>query len=124
MQDSEVVKLEEQSITILKDNHFREVSKEKLESYLYTLMKEMCDLIYLCEMRDYYNDAFEWLISNLSRTAGIQLYSDGEVRINLTWSEIANTGSKCIFMSESELKSCNLNEVLFDELVRILLVGL
>ena len=124
MQDGDAVKLEEQSITILRDNNFREVSKDKLETYLYNLMEEMCDLIYLCELREYYVDAFEWLIANLYRTAGIQLYSDGEIRINLTWNEIADTDCRCIFMSESEIKNTNLNTILFDELMRILELGL
>ena len=123
MQDSESVKLDEQSVTIFMDNLFREISVEELKDYLYSMMQEMCDLIYLCELREYYNDAFEWLIANLYRTAGIQLYADGEIRINLTWSEIANTDCRCIFMGESEIKNCNLNTILYDELERILLFG-
>ena len=124
MQEAESVKLEEQSITILRDNRLREVSKEKLETFLFNMMEEMCDLLYLCELREYYVDAFEWLISNLYRTAGIQLYEDGEIRINLTWSEIYRTECKCIFLGSSNIKNRALDNVLFDELQRILVLGM
>ena len=59
MQDGDAVKLEEQSITILRDNNFREVSKDKLETYLYNLMEEYPYYIFLdLNILDYPEERF------------------------------------------------------------------
>ena len=72
----------------------------------------------LCNIVDYYLDAVEWLEINMYRIAGIQLYDDGEIRLNLSPEyiekdekcndELKTRLKKCTLMLKSRLKKCKI----------------
>ncbi len=100
----------------------RTVFKEKLETYLFSQMKEMSDP-YKFEIREDYKDAYEWLFLNIYRAHIIQLYSDGEIRIDIEPSEIVDN-KRCIFLKECDVENRNFDSVLYDELEMICYFGL
>ena len=110
-------------VYILCEDKVREVPKEQLEVFLFSQMEEMTDTKTIYEIRDYYRNAYEWLFINLGRTLGIQLYSDGEIRINIDPCEIVDN-KKCIFLKECDVDNRNLDGILYDELNRICDQGL
>ena len=123
MFDAERTELEKIYVTILHGEQSRGFIKEHLEAYLYDVFKQVSDLAKLEEIRDSYIDAFEWLLANLYRTAGIQLYDDGEIRINISPCDIKDN-KKCILLSESDISNRNLDSVLYDELQRLMYCGI
>ena len=115
--------LQQLFVTISKDNLVRDVVAEQLEGYIYDIMREIMNMDRMYEFRDYYLNAFEWLLANISRTAGIQLYDDKEIRLNFRPSMIED-GKKCIFLGESPMENRAFDSVLYDELERLIMIGL
>lgn len=89
------------TITIIHDTNSLVMSKHHFQNLVYYLMKQKFDVSKLGKLANKYVNAFEWILANLYRVAGIQLYSDCEIRLNLLPSEIKN-GKKCLFLMEDD----------------------
>ena len=109
-------------VTILKGDQSRKLERVKFKDFILEQMVEMPQSEKITKFKSYYINAFEWLYWNLYRASGIQLYNDGEVRINIDWS--IEIEKKCVFLSEADISDPNFDDVIYDELERLLLYGL
>ncbi len=104
-------------VAIMHGSNSINVFKEQLMTYVYTYANELCDITKMGTDKKSYLNAFEWLIANLFRTAGIQLYEDGEIRLNLSPPKIVN-GKKCLFLLKDDIQNREIDRdlymVLFD----------
>ena len=123
MSECEFIPLQQAIITIIHGTQNRSLPREHFEAYLFNQMDEMSQTDKLIQPRTDYIDAYEWLLANLYRVAGIQLYDDGEIRLNISPGEIKDN-KKCIYFLESPISNRNLDSVLYDELESIMLNGI
>ena len=110
-------------VTVSKGSMVRHLLKEQFEGYLCDFMEEIMDMDRISELREYYLNAYEWILLNLYRIAGLQLYEDGEIRINISPSKMMGN-KKCIFLKESEIENRNFDRILYDELERLIIEGI
>ena len=103
---------ENEEITLFHDKTLISLDKTQFEACFYEFMKELFDTSLIGSYSDAYVNAFEWLLANLNRTSGIQLYNDGEIRLNITPSRIEDN-KKCIFLKEDSVKDRNLDFTLY-----------
>ena len=102
---------------------FRTVEREILETYLYELAEQMTDISDMYDGSENYKDSFEWILTNLFRISGVQLYSDGEIRLNISKGFIEDD-KKCVFLRDSKVLNRKFDQVLYDEFERIFRKGL
>jgi len=89
-----------------------DVEKKKFQVIIYKFLKESCDITRVGKNNGKYMNAYEWLLSNLYRTAGIQLYSDYNIRINIIPAEV-DFEKRCIFLTDAKLIDPDLNGKLY-----------
>ena len=92
----------EETITLFNGNSQVCIAKATFEKYFYLEMKKYFDITKIGNHIDTYLNAFHWLFANLSRIVGIQLYNDGEIRLNITPSQIAE--QKCLLLKEDTVE--------------------
>ncbi len=110
-------------VTIQMGNTFRTVEREMLETYLYELAEQMTDISDMYDGSENYKNAFEWILTNLIRISGVQLYSDGEIRLNITKGFIEDD-KKCVFLKDSKVLSHEFDQILYEEFAQIIEKGL
>lgn len=110
-------------ICIIKGFSMKKMKKEELLSIMFDIAIENSDAIFPTELDrlvdDYiYYDALDWLITNIFRTAWIQLYSDKEIRLNFDrlYIILTHDEGKCVFLSEARISDMKLNELLYSTL--------
>ena len=109
------IKLEDATdviITIIHGDKCINFLKEQLESYVFFEGKKLFDTTKLGSLNDDYYNAFEWILANLYRIIGIQLYNDGEIRLNIIPSQIVD-GKKCIFLKLDSLRDRSMDNALY-----------
>ena len=113
------------TITIIRGNFIRKVNRVFLEDFILRLTQDFFDAKYIGEAKPNskdlinYINAFEWLSFNIYRTAGIELYSDGEIRLNLLL-EYTEYTKKCVFLHEAPLFDRDLDLELYSTLIDIM----
>ena len=113
------------NVTILYGNRIRHIVRCDLMEELYTLI-QYNPWPYVClgtkpDLDTHkYLDAVDWLGLNLERTAGIQLYQDGVIRLNFKWECIPMDGkNKCMFDYDAKLKDTSKTELLYHTLLKL-----
>ena len=110
-------------VTIQMGNVFRTIEREIIETYLYELAEQVTDISDMYDGSENYKDAFEWILINLFRISGVQLYSDGEIRLNISRGFIEDD-KKCVFLRDSKILNRNFDQILYDEFERMMEKGL
>lgn len=112
--------LDKEEIFLFYFDKVRKITKESFELFLSELLLKYKALIRVPDYKaDDYMDAYEWISINLHRVAGIQLYSDGEIRLNLDRSKMVSKGT-CMFLSEAPMKHHDFDNVLYEELLQFI----
>jgi hypothetical protein len=104
--------LQDPIVTIIYGESSVNVFAEQLRAYLYSTAKEKSDISLMGTLKKAYYNAFEWILANLYRIIGVQLYDDGEIRLNINPSQIVN-GEKCILLKLDEIKDRSLDNSLY-----------
>ena len=99
-------------ITLLHDCSIAYVEKRRVQGFIYKQLKESVDISKVGIITDEYPNAYAWLLANLYRVAGIQLYNDFEIRINIIPAE-ADFKKRCIFLREANLVDTHFNIELY-----------
>ena len=113
------------TITIIRGNIIRKVDRTFLEDFILRLTQDFFEAKYIGEAKPKtgdlvnYINAFEWLSFNLYRTAGVELYSDGEIRLNLLL-EFTDYNKKCVFLYEAPLFDRDLDAELYSTLIDVM----
>ncbi len=100
------------TITLFHDCSVVYVEKRRVQGFIYGHLKETIDLSKVGLITDEYPNAYAWLLANLYRVAGIQLYNDFEIRINIIPAE-TNFEKRCIFLREANLIDTHFNIELY-----------
>lgn len=116
------------SITILWGNQVKKIDRNILEDNLLKYAQDFFNERYEnpdspkieVEFLDNYLNAFEWLSFNMYRTAGIELYADGEIRLNLML-EYTDYTKKCVFLTEAPILDRGLDLDLYNKLLELMM---
>ena len=122
MNSDGIVQITQEVVTILKGNKSRDLERNEFKEFVLEQMIHMPQSDKINKFKTYYINAFEWLYWNLYRASGIQLYNDREVRINIDWS--VEGEKKCVFLSEANISDTKFDDIIYDELERLLVCGL
>ncbi len=109
---------DELTISIFYGGGFVEVLAEPFEQCINLKIHELFDVTQIGTQIDSYINAFEWLLANIYRIVGIQLYNDGEIRLNILPSRIKEN-RKCLFLKEDHIQNRELDFELYSFLVSI-----
>lgn len=107
------------TITLFHDCSVAYVERRKVQGFIYGHLKETVDLSKVGLITDEYPNAYAWLLANLYRVAGIQLYKDFEIRINIIPAE-ASFEKRCIFLREANLVDKKFNIELYCSLMQFI----
>jgi hypothetical protein len=99
-------------VTIMHGLNVTNVFKEQLLRYTYSYANQLFDITRLGAEKESYINAFEWLMANIFRVNGIQLYEDGEIRLNISPSQIKNN-KKCLFLIDDNVLNRELDGELY-----------
>lgn len=99
-------------VTIFHGCSFANVERRKFQFIIYKLLKETDDFSKVGKNKGKYINAYEWMLANMYRVAGIQLYSDYDIRINILPAE-ANYEKRCIFLTDAKIIHPELNNMLY-----------
>lgn len=116
--DDEMIPIEREErhmITVLYGTDSRKMKKEELKGLLLNFVEKQNgskDRIEFTDISGCYLDIIEWIDVNLYRTVGIQLYEDGEVRLNF-WPDFIEDGKKCAFLSDAFMVDDDMNELVY-----------
>jgi hypothetical protein len=103
---------EDAIVTIIHGEKSINVLKDQLKGYLFYTAKEKSDTTLMGTAKKAYYNAFEWIIANMFRIIGIQLYEDGEIRLNIIPSQIVD-GKRCILLKRDIIKDRSLDNALY-----------
>ena len=119
------IAFEPNDVTILYGNRIRHIDRCNLIGQLYTLI-QYNPWPYIClgtkpNLNTHqYLDAIDWLGLNLERTARIQLYQGGVIRLNFKWECITIDGkNKCMFDYDAKLKDTSKGKLLYHTLLKL-----
>ena len=99
------------SITLFHDCSVAYVEKRTFQGFIFKQLKESVDISKV-GITNVYPNAYAWLLANLYRVAGIQLYNDFEIRINIIPAE-SNFEKRCIFLGDANLVDTHFNIELY-----------
>ena len=117
--DGWILKQEEPVVTIFHGCSSTNVAKKQFQRVIYYSLKESTDISKLGKNNGRYLNAFEWLLANLYRVAGIQLYSDFNIRINIIPAEV-DYQKRCIFLTDVDIINTELNNNLYGLLMEFI----
>ena len=106
-------------VTIFHDCSQVNVERKKVQVIIFQSLQESCDMSKIGKNKGQYLNAFEWLLSNLYRTAGIQLYNDYDIRINILPEQV-DFKKKCIFLTDAHLIDTTFNSRLYIDLCELI----
>lgn len=121
----EILGVVDPTITIIRGSIIRKVDRTFLEDFILMLTQDFFEAKYIGEEKPKsgdlvnYINAFEWLSFNLYRTSGVELYSDGEIRLNLLL-EFTDYNKKCVFLYETPLFDRDLDSELYSTLIYVM----
>ncbi len=98
-------------ITLFHDCSVAYVEKRKFQGFIFKQLKKSVDISKV-GITNVYPNAYAWLLANLYRVAGIQLYNDYEIRINIIPAE-SNFEKRCIFLGDADLVDTHFNIELY-----------
>ncbi len=91
-------------VSIIHGSDVVNFDKPSFESFIFDKMKESFDISTLSGYFESYANAFHWLFANLYRTAGIQIYDDEEIRLNIIPSQIVDD-KKCLLLKQDDIEN-------------------
>lgn len=102
-------------VTIFHGCSQKNIERKKIQVIIFQSLQESCDMSKIGKNHGMYLNAFEWLLSNLYRTAGIQLYNDFNIRINILPEQV-DFQKKCIFLTDAQIIDPEFNSRLYIDL--------
>ena len=106
-------------IMLLHDCKIAYVERPDFQGEIFEKLKKTVDISQVGIIMGDYPNAYAWLLANLYRVAGIQLYNDFEIRINLIPAE-TDFINKCIFLREAKLVDTHFNLELYSLLMEFI----
>ena len=106
-------------VTIFHGSSQVNIERKKFQVIIFQSLQESCDMSKIGKNKGKYLNAFEWLLSNLYRTAGIQLYSDYDIRINILPEQV-DFKKRCLFLTDAQIIDTKFNSKLYIDLCELI----
>ncbi|MBR6252824.1 MAG: hypothetical protein IKR04_03185 [Clostridia bacterium] len=103
-------------VTIFHGCTFANVERRKFQVVIYKLLKDSTDISKVGKNGGQYINAYEWMLANVYRIVGIQLYSDFDIRLNVLPEEPDNK-NRCVFLTDVTIIHPELNNMLYSNLM-------
>lgn len=106
-------------VTIFHGCSSTNVDRRKFQVVIYKQLKSSTDISKIGKNRGKYINAYEWMLANVYRIVGIQLYSDYEIRLNVI-SDEPFSKNQCVFLTDVTIIHPELNNLLYSNLMEFI----
>ena len=103
-------------VTIFHGGTFANVDRRKFQVVIYKHLKDSTDISKVGQNGGKYINAYEWMLANVYRIVGIQLYSDFDIRLNVLPEE-PFCSNRCVFLTDVTIIHPELNNMLYSHLM-------